>query len=348
MTSRRHHLHLGHRAARSSPGAPHPDGPHSPALHGRRPRTAQGLSEAHPPPCRRTHLGDDVLRPADRTAGVHLFGVFRVVWTLPDGTDCVLAARDFGGRKPRQLLQHLLLARGRVVPVDVLATALWGGQAPTDPAATLQHYVSVLRRQLRQGPGWLPDVVVRERSGYSVDMRRLQLDVSAFDELADRVCDGSPALLSAPETRKAMDDALALVTGDLLEDEPADAGLTAARARYRARHAQLALTAADASLAARDAPRVVALMRLVLLRDPASEPHCVLLMTALSLLGDRAGALAAYDVCAEHLADRLGVDPLPRTRAVRDAVHAARPGPELLALAQGRPGAGARPVPVPA
>lgn len=260
----------------------------------------------------------------------------------------MLEARDFGGRKPRQLFQLLLLAGGRVVPVDVLAVALWGDQAPADPSATLQHYASVLRRQLRRGAAWLPDVVVRERSGYRVDLRSLRLDVTAFEELAGRVCGRPPGLLATPEARRAMDDALALAGADLLEDEPADPALTALRARYRATCAQLALTAAGAALAARDAPRVVALTRQVLRRDPASEPHCVLLMTALGLLGDPAAALAAYDACAEHLADRLGVDPLPRTRAVRDAVRDGLPGPDLVALAQGQHGAGAARVPVPA
>ncbi len=272
-------------------------------------------------------------RPADRCADVHLFGRLRVVCPDASGGERTLTARDFGGRKPKQLFEQLLLASGRVVPTDTLAGELWGGPCPADPAATLQHYVSVLRRQLRLGAGWLPDVVVRERSGYRVDLEPLRLDVLAFDDVADRVAGRSPAALAGPDERWAMDEALALVTGDLLEDEPGSPGLDAARRRCRARYAQLALTAAAAALTARDAPRAVALSRLVLRHDPVSEPHSVLLMTALALLGDRAAALTAYETCANHLVDRLGVDPLPRTRAVRDAVRDAVPAPGLLQLA---------------
>ncbi len=289
-------------------------------------------------------------RPADCSAGVHLFGPLRIVCDGPDGTGQTLDGRDFGGRKPLQLFQQLLLAGGRVVSTEALAAGLWGNAgpaAPADPSATLQHYVSVLRRQLRKGAAWLPDVVVRESSGYRVDLRSLRLDVTAFERVADRVVGQPPAVLAGPEDRRAMDDALALVTGDLLQDEPGSACLAAARQRYRARFAQLALTAAGAALAARDAPRAVALCRLVLDRDPASEPHCVLLMTALGLLGDRSGALSAYEVCADHLVDRLGIDPMPRTRAVRDAVRDAAPAPGLLRLALDPHGPAPRPVLVP-
>ena len=60
----------------------------------------------------------------------------------------VLGPRDFGGAKPKQIFEILVLGRGRPVSKDRLAELLWGDDPPRNVAATLETYVSVLRRQL--------------------------------------------------------------------------------------------------------------------------------------------------------------------------------------------------------
>src|SRR3954465_6970294 len=75
-----------------------------------------------------------------------------------DGEPIELAAR-----RQRALLGLLLLNTGRVVPVDRLIDQLWSEQPPAAASATLQAYISQLRRVLnptaRPGPRppcWLP------------------------------------------------------------------------------------------------------------------------------------------------------------------------------------------------
>jgi DNA-binding SARP family transcriptional activator len=53
---------------------------------------------------------------------------------------------DLGPRLQRQLLAILLIEAGRVVSVDRLVDLLWGDAAPSAAVASLQAYVSQLRR----------------------------------------------------------------------------------------------------------------------------------------------------------------------------------------------------------
>src|SRR3954465_7580885 len=59
-----------------------------------------------------------------------------------------VAGRDFGGAKVRQVLEILALTPGRPVAKDQLAELLWEGAPPPSWLATLEAYVSQLRRAL--------------------------------------------------------------------------------------------------------------------------------------------------------------------------------------------------------
>src|SRR5689334_19385380 len=55
---------------------------------------------------------------------------------------------DLGAPKQRAVLAVLLANRGAVVSVDAIVDAVWGDDPPTSVAASLQAYVSNLRRIL--------------------------------------------------------------------------------------------------------------------------------------------------------------------------------------------------------
>lgn len=52
------------------------------------------------------------------------------------------------GARQRRLLALLVLHRGRAVPPDVAAEALWPAGLPRDPSGALQNHVSRLRAAL--------------------------------------------------------------------------------------------------------------------------------------------------------------------------------------------------------
>ena len=74
---------------------------------------------------------------------VHVLGMLQV-----DLGGRVLGLGDFGGRRPKQVFETLLLHRGEPVPKDRLVDALWGEHPPKDPMRTLEAYVCGLRRVL--------------------------------------------------------------------------------------------------------------------------------------------------------------------------------------------------------
>jgi DNA-binding SARP family transcriptional activator len=68
---------------------------------------------------------------------------------------------DIGPPKQRAALAVLLLADGGVVSVDRLIDAIWGDDVPASATASLQAYVSNLRKALRADDGAVASPIVR-------------------------------------------------------------------------------------------------------------------------------------------------------------------------------------------
>ncbi len=87
-----------------------------------------------------------------------------------------LQVRDAGrplllGRpKQRAVLAILLLDAGKVVSLDRLVEELWGPHSPPQALASVQAYVSHLRRLLepQRAPGAPATVIVNQAPGYRI------------------------------------------------------------------------------------------------------------------------------------------------------------------------------------
>ncbi|SOE70659.1 Tetratricopeptide repeat-containing protein [Streptomyces sp. OV198] len=84
--------------------------------------------------------------------------------------------RSIGGGKMRALLVALLLEPGRVVSVDALKDALWGGAPPASAQASLQNHVTRLRRLLDD-----PERLRAMPPGYLLRVGEGELDVRVFE-----------------------------------------------------------------------------------------------------------------------------------------------------------------------
>ncbi|NMO57430.1 AfsR/SARP family transcriptional regulator [Actinoplanes sp. TBRC 11911] len=219
---------------------------------------------------------------------------------------------DLGGPLPRRLVAALLAAEGRAVSEDALAAAIWGAEVPANPTASLQAYVSRLRRILGR------DALVRAGDGYRIavddtDVARFAADVARGRELLD---DERPG-----EAVRAFDTALSRWRGEAFADLP--------ESYARPHLAELRDVAAEERLAARlatgDAPGVVGDLDAAVRAEPYRERRWELLILALYRSGRQADALAALRRVRARLADDLGIDPGPALQELEGRLLAQDP-----------------------
>lgn len=240
---------------------------------------------------------------------VHLFGAIE----LRTG-ERVVGPRDFGGIKPKQIFELLVLARGGRVSKERLAEQLWDGALPQNVSATLETYVSVLRRVLATDGQRTP--IVTERGAYRLDWSAFDLDLDRFDEFT-REAPGTERRARRASLERAID----LAVGQVLEDEPYSGWALELRERYcrlltlaRIEAAELAVIDEDHKAAIRHAERAID-------ADALSEGACRALMVGQYALGRREEAIRVYQRCASALADDLDSNPDALTVQLHGAIQ---------------------------
>jgi DNA-binding SARP family transcriptional activator len=228
-----------------------------------------------------------------------------------------LGPTDLGGRKPKQLLEVLTVARGHPVPKDTLIERLWSGQPPRHPVAALENHVWVLRRHLLDGSAPDEPPVIATSGAYRLAMERTTVDLIEFDTLLQQAHGADHR-----QARKYWEAAIAYARGELLEDEPYAEWVGPLRETYRLRVANLRLDLAQAVLLEGDPEVAVEHASRVLDGDPLSERACRLKMLGLAQRGERVQALQLFGSFSESLRAELGIEPLAETRAVYEAVRA--------------------------
>ncbi len=221
-----------------------------------------------------------------------------------------------GRPKQRAVLAILLLDAGTVVPLDRLVEELWGPHAPPQALASVQAYVSHLRRLLepQRLPGAPATVIVNQAPGYRIVVDPDDVDAARFETLARTGHD----LLQrgeAPRAAETLEAALGLWRGPVLADF-ADASFVQAE---RARLEDLRLTALEdrlsADLAIGRHARIVAELERLTGEHPFRERLQGLRMAALYRCGRQAEALQGYQQFRSLLREELGLDP---GQALRD------------------------------
>lgn len=241
---------------------------------------------------------------------IRLFGPL----SFEDG-DRKLGPSDFGGARPKQVLEILLVARGHRVPTDRLAELLWGDDRPRNVSGSLQTFVSVLRRHLSPDAERARALVVTESEAYRFATELVALDLDSFDQLLERSARESTASALA-----ALEQALDLVRGDVLEDEPYTTWALDLRGSYQGRVLGAHLDAAHAALAEHDLAAGLGHAETAASLDRFSERAHRSEMLALYALGRTHEALARYRDYRKRLDEELGLEPTPETRAIEGAI----------------------------
>jgi len=241
---------------------------------------------------------------------IRLFGPL----TIEDGAR-VLGPRDLGGVRPKQVLEILLAARGHRVPTDRLADLLWGEELPQNAAGSLQTFVSVLRRHLVSDRARARELVVTEPESYRFAAEHADFDLDRFDELLER-----SSREPTRRARRSLEQALALVHGDVLEDEPYAVWAQDLRNTYRGRVLGAHLDLAEAALAERDYGAALTHAQAAVLLDGFGERAHRIEMLALYALGRQAEALEVYRRFRTRLDEELGLEPTSATRALEASI----------------------------
>jgi DNA-binding SARP family transcriptional activator len=226
-----------------------------------------------------------------------------------------LGPPDLGGTRPKQVLEILLAARGHRVTTDRLAELVWGDERPQDAVGSLQTFVSSLRRHLDPDRERARALVVTEPEAYRFATELVALDLDRFDELLER-----SGREPTGKARRSLDEALALVRGDVLEDEPYSTWAIELRGTYHGRILGAHLEAADAALAERDFAAALGHSEAAAALDHFSERAQRIAILALYALGRQHDALARYRGFRTLLDEELGLEPTPETRAVERAI----------------------------
>ena len=270
--------------------------------------TAGGISDGSAPYS--SSVGVQRLEGGDDGLVIRLFGSL----TVEDGKR-VLGAKDLGGTRPKQVLEILVAARGHRVPTDRLAEVLWGAERPQNAAGSLQTFVSVLRRRLVTDRERARRLVVTEAEAYRFATELVALDLDRFDDLVDGSA-REPTHLA----RRSLEQALALVRGEVLEDEPYAGWAQDLRGTYQGRVLGAHLEAADAALAELDFDAALIHAEAATALDTYGERAHRTAMLALYALGRQHEALAAHRGFRARLDEELGLGPTAETRALETAI----------------------------
>ncbi|GGK52285.1 BTAD domain-containing putative transcriptional regulator [Nocardia camponoti] len=215
-----------------------------------------------------------------------------------------------GGPKPRALLAALAVNRRRAVSSAVLAEMVWNEDPPDSYAASLQVFVSNLRKALRNAGVDSPAVLRTEGAGYRLeiddpacDLGRFEIAREAGTKAADAGDHAGAATLFATALRewsgRALTDLAGLSFADSFATAMEEERLVAVSARV------------DAEIACGRASSVIGELVALTNENPLREPLWGQLITALYLSGRQADALEACRRVRTVLADELGIDPGP-------------------------------------
>jgi predicted ATPase/DNA-binding SARP family transcriptional activator len=213
-------------------------------------------------------------------------------------------------RKVKQLLKVLALQPGYRLHKEQLLEYLWPELEPTSAANNLYRTLHLLRQTLE------PEGCRKAENSYILfkeeivrlnPAKNIWVDVQAFRSLLEQA-------RIQPDSVSQFEEALKLYQGDLLEEDLYEEWVLPVREELRHKFQQALLTLAEAYRQTGNYLVAINLLHRILGQDQTNESAQRELMLVYALNGQRSEALAQYQLCAQTLADELGLDPSPETQ----------------------------------
>lgn len=228
------------------------------------------------------------------------------------------AVIDLGPPKQRAALALLLLHRGRQVSTDRFVDALWGDEPPPSALASIQAYISNLRRALRDEAG-ASSPIVRRAQGYVLEVAADRVDLATFQASAHAARTAAEGQ-HWPAALALADSALALWRGELLEDLSDQDWVRAEIDAVEELRTECRETQITALLAASRAAPALAAAQELRKAHPLRDRACWLHMISLHRAGRSPDALDVYTEHARRLDTELGLEPGPELRELQVAI----------------------------
>ncbi|WP_211470022.1 AfsR/SARP family transcriptional regulator [Actinocrinis puniceicyclus] len=223
---------------------------------------------------------------------------------------------ELGGPKERCAVAALVLAAGQTLSADALAERIWGEQPPAHARATLQSYISRLRRRLKDAGVDGTVLLTTSAHGYRLVVPGACVDVSRFDELMRHA--ETAALSDARRAEALLSKAIDLFRGEPLAGIPGD-WAQAARASLLERRRAAVLKRIEVALRLGRHGQLIGELTELVARGPADQAAVGYLITALYRAGRQTEALNVYRRTRERLR-ALGLEPRRELRELHERV----------------------------
>jgi DNA-binding SARP family transcriptional activator len=255
---------------------------------------------------------DDALNGSTPRLWFGALGPFECTW---DGQPL-----NLGGSKQQMVLALMVLEANTVVSVDRLLEWVWHEDAEPRNAATLQVYMSNLRRLLTPaGEALGRSLIVTKRPGYELQLNEDESDLLLFESLRRQ---GEVAGHSDNHANSvvAFRAALKLWRGEPLSGLPVDAIHAGATTRLQLTRVTVMEQTGEAELAVGRHREILGELQTWVAEHPLDERLRGHLMLALYRCGRQADALTVYREGRELLVEELGIDPSRELRELESRI----------------------------
>ncbi|MFN8169435.1 MAG: BTAD domain-containing putative transcriptional regulator [Candidatus Nanopelagicales bacterium] len=226
-----------------------------------------------------------------------------------------------GGPKQRTVLAMLLLEAGHLVPTRRIIEHVWGPEGAEGAQASLQVYVSNLRKVLRDPAveGDAGERLTFVRPGYQLHVEPGELDLQQVDEVRSQARDRRAAGdLAAASVLLRL--GLSLWRGPALADLAEVPSLAPLLVAVDRRREVLRHECYEVDLQLGRHLALVPELEAAVVEAPLDEQLAGQLMLALYRSGRQAEALSAYRRTADLLRDQLGIEPGQALRALHESI----------------------------